>query len=95
MNTAQPVIRYNNIYRVQMPNITPHVFRHAYCSNQANAEMNPKTLQYLIGHSDIFITMNVYKHISFDDAEEELKRMEEFRKAQAEIERKNDVKEVS
>ena len=57
--------------------------------------MNPKTLQYLIGHSDIFITMNVYKHISFDDAEEELKRMEEFRKAQAEIERKNDVKEVS
>ena len=78
-----------------MPNITPHVFRHAYCSNQANAEMNPKTLQYLMGHSDIFITMNVYTHISFDDAEEELKRMEEFRKAQAEIERKNDVKEVS
>ena len=95
MNTEQSVLRYNDIYRVQMPNITPHVFRHAYCSNQANAEMNPKTLQYLIGHSDIFITMNVYKHISFDDAEEELKRMEEFRKAQAEIERKNDVKEVS
>ena len=34
-------------------------------------------------------------HISFDDAEEELKRMEEFRKAQAEIEKKNDVKAVS
>lgn len=95
MNTEQSVLRYNDIYRVQMPNITPHVFRHAYCSNQANAEMNPKTLQYLMGHSDIFITMNVYTHISFDDAEEELKRMEEFRKAQAEIERKNDVKEVS
>ena len=95
MNTEQSVLRYNDIYRVQMPNITPHVFRHAYCSNQANAEMNPKTLQYLMGNSDIFITMNVYTHISFDDAEEELKRMEEFRKAQAEIERKNDVKEVS
>ena len=95
MNTEQSVLMYNDIYRVQMPNITPHVFRHAYCSNQANAEMNPKTLQYLMGHSDIFITMNVYTHISFDDAEEELKRMEEFRKAQAEIERKNDVKEVS
>ena len=34
-------------------------------------------------------------HISFDDAEEELKRMEEFRKAQAEIEKKNDAKAVS
>ena len=36
--------RYNDIYRVQMPNITPHVCRHTYCSNQAKAGMNPKTL---------------------------------------------------
>ena len=39
--------------------------------------------------------MNVYTHISFDDAEEELKRMEGFRKAQAEVEKKNDAKTVS
>ena len=43
-----------------------------------------------MGHSDISVTMNVYMHIGFDDAEEELKRMEEFRKAQAEIEKKNE-----
>ncbi len=78
-----------------MPNITPHVCRHTYCSNMAKSGMNPKTLQYLMGHSDISVTMNVYTHISFDDAEEELKRMEEFRKAQAEIEKKNDAKAVS
>lgn len=87
--------RYNDIYRVQMPNITPHVCRHTYCSNMAKSGMNPKTLQYLMGHSDISVTMNVYTHISFDDAEEELKRMEVFRKAQAEIEKKNDAKAVS
>ena len=52
--------------------------------------MNPKTLQYLMGHLDISVTMNVYTHIGFDDAEEELKRIEDFRKAQTEIERKND-----
>ena len=63
----------------------PHVCRHTYFSNMAKSGMNPKTLQYLMGHSDISVTMNVYTHISFDDAEEELKRMEEFRKAQAEI----------
>ena len=82
--------RYNDIYRVQMPNITPHVCRHTYCSNMAKSGINPKTLQYLMGHSDISVTMNVYTHIGFDDAEEELKRMEEFRKAQAEIEKKNE-----
>lgn len=27
--------RYNDIYRVQMPNITLHVCRHTYCSNMA------------------------------------------------------------
>ena len=82
--------RYNDIYKVQMPNITPHVCRHTYCSNQAKSGMNPKTLQYLMGHSDISVTMNVYTHFGFDDAEEELKRMEEFRKAQAEVEKKNE-----
>ncbi len=82
--------RYNDIYRVQMPNITPHVCRHTYCSNMAKSGMNPKTLQYLREHSDISVTMNVYTHIGFNDAEEELKRMEEFRKAQAEVEQKKE-----
>ena len=82
--------RYNDIYRVQLPNITPHVCRHTYCSNMAKSGMNPKTLQYLMGHSDISVTMNVYTHIGFDDAEEELKRMEEFRKVQAEVEQKKE-----
>lgn len=73
-----------------MPNIKPHVCRHTYCSNQVKAGMNPNTLQYLMGHSDISITMNVYTHIGFDNAEEGLKRMEEFRKAQAEMEKQKE-----
>ena len=36
------------------------------------------------------VSLNVYTHIGFDDAEEELKRMEEFRKAQAEVEQKKE-----
>ena len=82
--------RYNEIYKVQMPKITPHMCRHTYCSNMAKSGINPKTLQYLMGHSDISVTMNVYTHIGFDDAEEELKRMEEFRKEQAEVEQKKE-----
>ena len=52
--------------------------------------MTPKTLQYLMGHSDISVTMNVYTHIGFDDAEEELNRMEDFRKAQEKVEQKKE-----
>lgn len=48
-----------------------------------------------MGHSDISVTMNVYTHINFDDAEEELRRLEEFRKAQAEVEKKNPRKPAS
>lgn len=82
------VHRYNEIYRVQMPNITPHICRHTYCSSMAKSGMSAKTLQYLMGHSDIAVTMNVYTHINFNDAEEELKRMENFQKAQAEVAKK-------
>ena len=57
--------------------------------------MNTKTLQYLMGHSEISVTMNVYTHINYDDAEKELRRMEEFRKAQTEVEKKTDSKPVS
>ena len=57
--------------------------------------MNPKTLQYLMGHSDISVTMNVYTHVNFDDADEELKRMESFRLAQKEIDGKNDMRQMS
>ena len=81
------VKRYNDIYRVQMPNITPHVCRHTYCSNQAKAGMNPKTLQYLMGHSDIGVTLNTYTHLGLEDAAEELHRMEEAENARREQEK--------
>ena len=42
--------------------------------------MNPKTLQYLMGHSDIGVTMNVYTHLGLEDASEELERLMAARK---------------
>lgn len=50
--------KYNRIYKVQMPKVTPHVCKHTYCSHYASAGMNPKHLQYLMGHSDISVTLN-------------------------------------
>ena len=79
------VKRYNDIYRVQMPNITPHVCRHTYCSNMAKSGMNPKTLQYLMGHSDIAVILNVYTHVGLEDAEKELQKMQGLENARKEM----------
>ena len=49
--------------------------------------MNPKTLQYLMGHSDISVTMNVYTHLGLDDAKNEMIRLEELEQARKEVEK--------
>ena len=84
--------RFNNM--VDRYNATPHVCRHTYCSNQARAGMNPKTLQYLMGHSDIGVTMNVYTHLGLEDAADELKRIEAIELARKEIEKQPQEKEL-
>lgn len=43
-----------------LPHIMPHVFRHTFCTNMANAGMDVKNLQYVMGHSDVGVTLNVY-----------------------------------
>lgn len=77
--------KYNSIYKVQMPKGTPHVCRHTFCSRMASARMNPKTLQYIMGHSDIGVTLNVYTHLGFDEASEEINRIAKEKKEQPAI----------
>lgn len=81
------VNRYNSIFKVQMPKITPHICRNTYYSNQTKAGMNPKTLQYLRGHSDSGVTMNTYTHLGLDDARNEMIRMEELEQARKEVDK--------
>ena len=69
------VEKYNATYKMQMPKVTPHVCRHTFCSNMAKSGMNPKTLQYIMGHSDISVTLNTYTHFQFEDALKEMKKV--------------------
>lgn len=66
------VEKYNKIYKVQMLKVTPHVYRHTYCSHCASSGMNPKHLQYLMGHSDISVTLNTYTYVDFDNVKKEV-----------------------
>lgn len=68
--------KYNKIYKVQMPKVTPHVCRHTYCSHCASGGMNPKHLQYLMGHSDIGVTLNTYTHVDLDHVKKEVRTLE-------------------
>ena len=52
-----------------------HVCRHTYCSNMAHSGMSPKTLQYLMGHADIGVTLNTYTHVKYEDAKAEVTKL--------------------
>lgn len=39
--------------------------------------MNPKVLQYLMGHSDISVTLNTYTHLKMEDAQGEVQKLYE------------------
>lgn len=67
--------KYNSIYKIQLPTITPHVCRHTFCSNMAKAGINPKYLQYIMGHSDIGVTLNTYTHVNVDDVKDEVRKL--------------------
>ena len=75
--------KYNKIYKLQLPKITPHVCRHTYCSNMARSGISAKTLQYLMGHSDISVTLNVYTHLGLEDAKKEISEIEVKEKKKA------------
>lgn len=62
------------IYKVQMPPITSHVCRHTFCPNMAKLGMNSKMFQYIMGHSDISVTMNTYTLVKFQDAQEDFQK---------------------
>ena len=74
------VEKYNRIYRVQLPKITPHVCSHTFCTNAAKRGISVETLKYLMGHTDISVTSNVYTHLKLEDAQREMERLERIEK---------------
>lgn len=70
--------RKENSYN-PLPHITPHVFRHTFCTNMANAGMDIKTLQYLMGHSDVSVTLNIYTHASYEHAAKHMTKIVDFK----------------
>ena len=68
--------KYNRLHPDRpLPHITPHVYRHTFCTNMVNAGMDVKVLQYIMGHSEIDVTMNVYTHMTYERAASQMFRV--------------------
>lgn len=62
---------------VLLPKISAHIMRHTGCTRMAESGMDPKVLQYIMGHADCSITMNVYNHVSsLERIKKEVERIE-------------------
>ena len=69
------VKKYNKYHDEPLPKITPHILRHTFCTRLAQKNMNPKNLQYIMGHSSIMITLNLYVHASQTGANMEMRSL--------------------
>lgn len=61
---------------VLLPHINPHMLRHTFCTRCAEAGLDIKVLQMIMGHSDISITMNIYNHVDAARVQNEMKKLE-------------------
>ena len=53
----------------------PHVLRHTFCTNVQQAGLDVKSLQYLMGHSNASVMLDVYTHSSFESVERAFERI--------------------
>ena len=68
--------RYNMTNITPMPKImTLHTLRHTFCTKLANAGLNPKSLQYLMGHASIAMTLDYYTHANIQTVKEEFNKL--------------------
>ena len=62
-----------------MPHISAHILRHTGCTRLSECNINPKVMQYILGHSDIDVTMNIYSHIvDMNQVKTELLKIDSF-----------------
>lgn len=72
------VRKYNKQHKEPLPNITSHSLRHTFCTRMANAGMNSKVLQYIMGHTNITMTLDYYTHVDACSVKAEMDRLAAF-----------------
>ena len=48
----------------EMPHIYAHILRYTACTRMAEPNLDIKVVQYVMGHANICVTMDVYNHVT-------------------------------
>lgn len=65
--------------KFELPHISAHNLRHTGCTRMAEAGMDAKVLQYIMGHREISVTMNIYNHTSAERNRKEMDKLEKIK----------------
>ncbi len=55
-----------SIYYTLDFHVTPHLLRHTYITNLIHEGVDPKTVQYLAGHENSKVTMDIYVKVKYN-----------------------------
>lgn len=58
-----------------LPHLSVHILRHTACTKMARSGIDIKVLQYIMGHTNIAVTMEVYNHVDIERVKNELDRI--------------------
>lgn len=74
-NSTYDTMLFKLCEKADLPKFSMHVLRHTFATRCIEAGMKPKTLQTILGHSDIGITMNLYIHTTEDEKYKEIDKI--------------------
>jgi hypothetical protein len=63
--------------KVGIPRFSMHILRHTFATRCIEGGMKSKTLQMILGHSNIGITMNLYVHTTEEEKIKEIQMVED------------------
>lgn len=61
-----------------LPHISAHTLRHTACTRLAESGLEPKVLQYIMGHTNVAVTLNIYTHLDFTQIQKKMEEVQEY-----------------
>lgn len=71
-NSTYDTAMFKICVKIGIKHFSMHVLRHTFATRCIEGGMMQKTLQKILGHSNIGITMNLYVHITEDEKHKEI-----------------------
>lgn len=74
-NSTYDTMLFKSCEKIGIPKFSMHVLRHIFATRCIEGGMKPKTLQTILGHSNIGITMNLYVHTTENEKQKEIEKI--------------------